>query len=62
VTELPHLLDDRQQRLAVVRELVLDARGTFRVASAFHEALVLERTETLGKSARADPGARMLEL
>src|SRR5207244_13627007 len=62
VSEPSHLVDDRQQRLALVGELVLDAGRRLRVAPPDDDALLLERAEPLGERPRADPAARVLEL
>src|SRR5919201_2962549 len=60
--EAPHGVDDRQERLALLGELVLDARRRLGVAAAHDDPLVLERPEALGEGSRADPAARVLEL
>ena len=43
VTEPPHLLDDREQRGALIGQLVLDARRRLGVAVAQDQLLLLER-------------------
>src|SRR5207245_2063504 len=62
VTEAAQLLDERQQRGPVVRQRVLDARRRLGVAPAEDQLLVLECAEPFGERARADAGARVLEL
>src|SRR5207253_8388673 len=57
VSEAPHLLDDRQQLLALVRQLVLDPRRRLGVAAADDDAFLLERAQPLRQRARADPAA-----
>ena len=47
VAELAHLADDRQQRAALVRELVLDTRRRFRIAVAHEDSLCLEHVQAL---------------
>jgi len=42
VAELAHRIDDRKQRLALLRERVLDARGGLGIAQALQDALLLE--------------------
>src|SRR5437763_487421 len=62
VPEAAHLLDDRQERVALVGQLVLDPRRRFRIAVPRDDALVLEGAEALRKRPRTDAGARVLEL
>src|SRR4051794_36937367 len=57
-----HRLDDRDQREALVRERVLDARRDFGVGLAGDDALLLERAQAQRERARADAGQRALEL
>ena len=45
--EAPHLVDDRQQRIALAGELVLDPRGRLGVAAADDDSLLLERQGVL---------------
>ena len=60
--ELAHGVDDRQQRLALVAQRVLDARRRLGEAAAKQDALGLERLQPLGQRARRDSGAGALEL
>ena len=60
--ELAHRVDDREERLALLRQLVLDARRRLRIAATLDNPLVFERAQALGKRSRRDPGARVLEL
>src|SRR3954469_11710917 len=62
VAELTHRVDDRQQGLALRRQLVLDARRRLGVAAALDDSFALELAQPLGERARADPRARVLEL
>src|SRR5207248_11719860 len=62
VPELPHLADDREEGLALFRQLVLDARRALRIAAADEKALLLERAQPLRQRARAAAGAGVLEL
>src|SRR5918997_1148114 len=43
--ERAHVLDQREQRAALRREHVLDARGYLRVGLACHDSLFLERLQ-----------------
>jgi hypothetical protein len=43
VPEAAHLLDDRQERVALRSQLVLDPRRRLRIAVALDDSLVLER-------------------
>src|SRR3954452_15354744 len=60
--ELAHRVDDRQQRLALASQLVLDAGRGLRIAVPLDDALALERPEPLGQRPRADAAAGALEL
>src|ERR1051326_183176 len=62
VPEPTHRLDDREQRRALVRHLVLDSRRRLRVAVADDDPHLLERVEPLGERARTDARAGVLEL
>ena len=62
VAEAAHRLDDRQQRVALAGQLVLDARRRLGVALALDDPLLLEHVQPLGERARADPRAGVLEL
>ena len=62
VTELAHRVDDRQERRALLRQLVLDARRRLGIAAPLEHSLLLECAQTLGEGARADAAARLLEL
>src|SRR5437764_829526 len=62
VPEAAHLLDDRQERVALVGQLVLDPRRRFRIAVPRDDALVLEDAEAFRERPRTDAGARVLEL
>src|SRR5204862_3953578 len=62
VAEAAHLVDDRQKRLALVRQFVLDTRRRLGVAPAHDDALVLESPQPLRERPRADPAARVLAL
>src|SRR3954464_1574839 len=60
--ELAHRVDDRQERLALVRQFVLDAGWGLRIAVSLDDALALERPEALGERPWADAAAGALEL
>src|SRR5256885_13279429 len=60
--ELAHRVDDRQERRALVRQLVLDPRRRLRIAVSLDDALLLECPEALGERSGADATARPLEL
>src|SRR3954454_1561687 len=62
VPEAAHLPDDREERASLLGQLVLDAGRRFRIAAPDRNALPLEHVEPLGERARADAGARVLEL
>src|SRR6478736_9648296 len=62
VPEAAHLVDDRQERLALLGQLVLDARGRLGVAAADDDLFLLERAQALGERSRADALAGVLEL
>src|SRR6185312_8779460 len=62
VAEAAHLIDDRQERLALLGQLVLDARRRLGVAAADDDPRVLERSKALGERSRADALAGVLEL
>src|SRR6188472_3139094 len=62
VAEAAHLLDDRLQRLALLRQLVLDARRRLGVAAADDDSFRLEPAQPLRQRPRADPRTRVLEL
>src|SRR5271165_1254314 len=57
-----HVVDDRQQRPALLGERVLDARGHLGERVALDDALLLERTQAQRQRARADPRERAFEL
>ena len=57
VAEAPHLADDRQQRRALLRQVVLHAGRRLRVAPAHEDLLRLQPAKALGERARADPRA-----
>jgi tetratricopeptide (TPR) repeat protein len=61
-SEAAHLADDREQRLALRRQLVLDARRRLGVAPADEDRLLLEDAEPLGERPRTYPRAGALEL
>src|SRR5439155_21101693 len=62
VPEAAHFRDDREQGVALARQLILDPRRGLRVAPPFDDALVLECAETFRQRPRADAGAGVLEL
>jgi Iron-dependent Transcriptional regulator len=62
VAEAPHLVDDREQGDAFLRQLVLDPRGRLGIALAQHHTMPLQRMQALRERAWADPGASVLEL
>ena len=62
VPEAAHLVDDRQERLALRGQLVLDARRRLGVAAADDDLLLLERAQPLRERPRADALAGVLEL
>src|SRR3954451_10568645 len=62
VAEPAHGVDDRQERLALLREGVLDPRRRLWVALPLEDPVGLERAQPLGERARADALARTLEL
>ncbi len=62
MAEVAHLVDDRQERTALVGQLVLDPRRVLVVAAALDDPLLLEGAQALREGPRADPGARVLEL
>lgn len=49
-------LQDRAQRVPVLREGVLNARGNFREDFSTDNSMLLQRAESLGQCLRADPG------
>ena len=55
MAEAAHLVDDRQQRRALLGQLVLDPRRRLRVAPPDDDVLRLEPAEALGERPRADP-------
>src|SRR5438094_2091195 len=57
-----HVLDEREQRLALPGQRVLHARGDLRIGVALHDPLVLESAKAQGERAGADAGKRTLEL
>src|SRR6185437_9192130 len=57
-----HVVDDRQQRAALLRQRVLDARRHLGERVPLDDALLLERAQAQGERARADPGQRAFEL
>src|SRR5437868_1507195 len=62
VAELAHRVDDRQERLALRGQPVLDPRWRLGVALPLQQSLALERAQPLGERAGADALARALEL
>src|ERR1035437_10303935 len=62
VAELAHRVDDREEGLALLRQLVFDAGRRLRIAAPVDDALVLESSEPLGERAGADAAAGALEL
>src|SRR5437762_3279878 len=62
VAELAHRVDDREERLALPGQLVLDARRRLGVAVPLDDPLLLERAQPLGERPRADAAAGVLEL
>ena len=62
VAEAAHLADDREERRALLGQLVLDARRRLRVAAPHDDLLGLQPAQTLGERPRADPRAGVLEL
>src|SRR5438105_2699907 len=62
VPELAHRVDDREERLALLRQLVLDARRRLGIAVPLDDPFVLERAQALRQRPRRDTGARVLEL
>ena len=57
-----HVVDDRQQRAALVRQRVLDARRDLGERLALDDARLLEVAQAQRQRARADPAERALEL
>src|SRR3954454_14200318 len=57
-----HRLDDRDERKALVREAVLDARRDLGVGLALEDALLLQRAQAQRECAGADALERALEL
>ena len=63
VAELAHGVDDRQERFALCRQRVLDARRRFGIATAARECLRASRARSRSASVRGlMPLARALEL
>src|SRR5205814_559495 len=62
VPEAAHLLDDRQERLALLGQLVLDARRRLGVAATGDDVLVLQRAQPVRERPRADSRTGVLEL
>src|SRR4051812_19843647 len=59
---LAHVLDQREERLPLVRERVLHARGHLRERVPLHDALLLEGAQPQRQRPGADPGQGALEL
>src|SRR5215471_19987596 len=62
VPVLAHRIDDREERLALLGEAVLDPWRRLDEALPLEDPLGLEGAEPLGERARADALARALEL
>ena len=60
--ELSHLADDRQERPALLGQLVLDAGRRLRIAVPGDDAGLLERPQTVGERSRAHSLADAFEL
>src|SRR6187551_3062025 len=60
--EAAHGVDDRQERLALLREAVLDAWRRLGVALTLEDPVGFEDAKPLGERAGADPLTRALEL
>src|SRR6185295_18943441 len=59
VPEPAHRVDDREERLALPAQRVVDPTAG---AHPLDDPLLLEDAQSLGERSRADPGARALEL